>query len=63
MDGVVIEGKLQELTTVELDYYLQLFKNKVALESGVHNLDQIYFKARSKLKTLMKELLLRDKFD
>ena len=51
------------LSRVELDYYIQLFKNKAALESGEHPLDVIYFKARQMLKTMMHEMLLDDKFD
>lgn len=60
---MIIDGELQELTNVELDYYEHLFKNQSALESGQHDLNQIYYKARSKLKNLMKELLLEDKFE
>lgn len=51
-----------ELPSAEMDYYLALFQNKQTLESGVHNIEEIYAKALSTLKSAMRQLLLSDKF-
>lgn len=47
-----------QMSTTETDYYINLFKNPAAIESGQHDLSSIYSKARTSLKACMKELQL-----
>ena len=42
-----------DLPYTEMDYYLSLFQNRQTLESGVHNVPDIYSKALSTLKATM----------
>ena len=50
------------MTDAETDYYVNLFKNPATVESGQHELHKIYKKARTSLKSCMKDLQLADQF-
>lgn len=50
------------MSPTELGYYINLFKNKAAVEAAHLNIEEIYQKARITLRFLMKDLLLSDQF-
>lgn len=52
----------RHLDSAELGYYINLFKNPATIESGKLDIDSIYGKARTALKLIMKDLLLKDQF-
>ena len=44
------------MNDAETDYYVNLFKNPATIESGQHELQIIFHKARTSLKSCMKDL-------